>query len=991
MYKIRITLIFFILTGFNAFAQNSPRAKFNFNPGWALYKGDSQDASKIDFDDSAWKRISLPHSWNEDDAFRKAINQVATGIVWYRKNFRIPASAVGKKVFIEFEGIRQGGEVYLNGKLLGRHENGVMAFGLDLTDILNPDGNNVIAVKVDNDWGYKEKATGTAFQWNHTSFNANYGGINKNVWLHITDKLYQTLPLYSFLKTKGVYIYAKNINIAAKTASVTAEAQVRNEYTEAKSFDYEVEIKDLSGKIVKTYSGPSNRIAPGETITVSASANLDNLKFWSWGYGYLYTVTTRLKVDNVVKDEVQTVTGFRKTEFKNGLVYLNDKVLMMHGYAQRTTNEWPAVGMSVPAWLSDYNHKMMVESGGNIIRWMHVTPWKQDVESCDRMGIIQSMPAGDSERDVNGRQWEQRVELMRDATIYNRNNPSILFYEAGNESITAAHMREMKAIRDQYDPFGGKAAGSREMLNIPDAEFGGEMLYINKSSTKPVWAMEYARDEALRKYWDENTFPFHKNGDGPLYKGADASDYNKNQDAFARDAVSQWYDYWSVRPGTGKRVSSGGATIMFSDSQTFTRGAENYRRSGKTDALRIPKDAFFAHQVMWDGWVDPDPKGLHIIGHWNYKTGLKKNVDVVAAGEKVQLFLNGKSLGFGQRSKHFLFTFPNITWQSGTLKAVSFDAKGAKLAEKELVTAGEPLALRLKAIQNPTGVHADGADLILAEVEVVDAKGQRCPLALNIIDFTLDGPAEWRGGLGQGPDNYILAKSLPVEAGINRVIIRTTTEAGKITLTAKSAGLKGASVSWISKPVQVVNGLTTFFPSDGLTANLERGPAPTQPTYKELRKSLPIIKATAGANSDKTLESIDDNELSAWVNDGQLSTGWIKYELDNVYPISEIDLKLNNFRSKVYPLIVMVDNKVVYSGPSKTGLGYFNISFKPVIGKSVTIKLSTIEVIQKGVDIGLEVTGKRLDDGVERDDRNTTGTISIIEADIYSKVRDGVY
>ena len=115
--------------------------------------------------------------------------------------------------------------------------------------------------------------------------------------------------------------------------------------------------------------------------------------------------------------------------------------------------------MSVPAWLSDYSNGLMVEDNANLVRWMHITPWKQDIESCDRVGLIQAMQAGDAEKDREGRQWGQRTELMRDAIIYNRNNPSILFYECGNESISREHMIEMKAIRDKYDPHGGRAIG----------------------------------------------------------------------------------------------------------------------------------------------------------------------------------------------------------------------------------------------------------------------------------------------------------------------------------------------------------------------------------------------------------------------------------------------------------------------------------------------------------------------------------------------------
>ena len=163
--------------------------------------------------------------------------------------------------------------------------------------------------------------------------------------------------------------------------------------------------------------------------------------------------------------------------------------------------------MSVPAWLSDYSNREAVRSGGNVVRWMHVAPWRQDVESCDRVGLIQAMPAGDAEKDVEGRQWEQRVGLMRDAIVYYRNNPSIIFYESGNKAVSEPHMADMKALRDEFDPHGGRASGSREMLDSKTSEYGGEMLYINKSGGQPLWAMEYCRDEGLRRYWDDWSYP----------------------------------------------------------------------------------------------------------------------------------------------------------------------------------------------------------------------------------------------------------------------------------------------------------------------------------------------------------------------------------------------------------------------------------------------------------------------------------------------------
>jgi beta-galactosidase len=707
----------------------------------------------------------LPYAWNEDAAFKVAIDQHPTGIAWYRKHFKLPAAAAGKKVFLEFEGVRQGGEFYLNGKWIGRHENGAMAVGFDVTEVVLPAPHeNVVAVRTDNAWDYREKATNQRFQWSDKNFNANYGGLTKNVKLHITDKLHQTLPLWSNLKTTGVYIYASDFDLATKAATIHAEAEVRNEHAEMRCFGYQMVLEDLNGNILGSFDGPTVSLSAGETTTVSVAARMTNLNFWSWGHGYLYNVETRLYecdplsgvlIDNIPDDVVRTRTGFRQTEFVKGMVKLNGRVIQMRGYAQRTSNEWPALGNAVPPWLSDFSNGLMVESGGNLVRWMHITPSKQDVESCDRVGLIQAMPAGDAEADVAGRRWEQRVELMRDAIIYNRNNPSILFYEGGNEGISEAHMTELKALRDQHDPHGGRAIGSREMLDSQVAEYGGEMLYINKSARLPFWAMEYSRDEGLRKYWDELSPPFHKDGDGPLYRGKPANDYNRNQDSHAIENVARWYDYWRERPGTGLRVSSGGVNIIFSDSNTHYRGAENYRRSGEVDAMRIPKDGFFAHQVMWDGWVDVERPRAHILGHWNYAPETKKDVQVVSSADKVELLRNGKSLGFGAQTNRFLFTFKQVEWQPGKLEAVGFDGAGKKLCTTMQETAGEPVAVKLTARTAPGGWKADGADVALVEFEIVDAKGRRCPTALDLVQFELDGPAEWRGGIAQGPENYI--------------------------------------------------------------------------------------------------------------------------------------------------------------------------------------------------------------------------------------------
>ena len=925
-------LITFALLLISLHTMAQERQRLNFNADWLLSIGDHSGAEQPEYADSTWKHVTLPRAFNQEEAFARDIVDLTDTIVWYRKHFILPQQNAAH-YFIEFEGVRQGAEFFINGHSIGWSENGVMACGFDLTPYI-VEGDNVIAVRIDNSWNYHERETGSRFQWNDKNFNANYGGIPKNVFLHITGPLYQTLPLYSNLGTTGTYIYATDIDVADHRAVINAEAEVHNEGNGVRTFALLVQVIDNEGNEITTFKGSEITVPAGGKAVAKASQTVGDLHFWSWGYGYIYNVKTSLiDTDGQVFDTVLTRTGFRKTEFKDGKIWLNDRVLMVHGYAQRTSNEWPALGMSVPAWLSDYSNSLMVESGGNLVRWMHVTPWKQDIESCDRVGLLQAMPAGDAEKDVDDIRWQQRLNLMRDAIIYNRNNPSIIFYECGNESISREHMIEMKALRDLYDPYGGRAIGSREMLDIDEAEYGGEMLYINKSAQKPLWAMEYCRDEGLRKYWDEKSYPFHKEGDGPLYRDKPALEYNHNMDEFAAEMVRRWYDYWMERPGTGTRVSSGGVKIVFSDTNTHHRGESNYRTSGVVDAMRLPKDAFFAHQVMWTGWVEDEKPMTYIVGHWNYEegtSGLRKYV--VSNADEVELFLNGKSLGKGTRSYNYLFTFENLTWEFGELVAVG-RKDGHEVSRYKLETIGWPAELHLTAIGNPLGFKADGQDVALVDIEVTDAAGRRCPLDNRMLHISVEGQGEYLGGIASQKgrnDNFVLSDSLPVECGINRIMVRSTTEAGDIRITVSAEGLPDATLTLTTTP-------SSLIPPP---SSLKRGETPLSPSYTDTKTGIRICNVTAGSNQADALLSIDDNELSEWRSDGTVENAWITYTFDRKTVVDEIVMKLTGWRSKCYPLAVYAGSKLLWEGITPASLGYVHIPLdKKVKTRSITLHM----------------------------------------------------
>lgn len=962
----------------------SPRQSYEFSRGWLMHVGDDAGFSAVAFDDHGWTAVTLPRAFNETEAFARDVHQLSDGIVWYRKHFRLPAHAPHGRAFLEFQGVRQAADVSVNGVKVGTSENGVMAFGLDITKALKP-GDNVVAVRVDTHWDYRERATDTKFQWEDKNFYANYGGINKPVRLHLTGPVFQTLPLYSNLGTMGPYIWADAFDIPAATATIHAESEVSNTTTAPVTVAYSVAIRDLDGHVVARFDGDRQTIAPGARAVLSASRRVSGLHFWSWGYGYLYTVTGVLKdAQGNIIDAVDTRTGFRATEFAHGMVKLNGRVLEMKGYAQRTTNEWPAVGISVPPWISDFSNGLITKGNGNLVRWMHVTPSKQDVQSADRLGLIESMPAGDSEGDPSGRRWEQRVEVMRDAIIYNRNDPSILFYEGGNHGISDAHMAELLALKQKWDPHGGRAMGAREMLGSTTAEYGGEMLYINKSAAKPLWAMEYSRDEAARAYQDDFTPPFHK----------DAPDYNRNVESMAIEDVRRWWDYYEQRPGSGERVSAGGVKIGFTDSNSHFRGDNNYRRSGVLDAVRLPKDPWYVNQAMWDGWVDAGGHHVHIIGHWTYPAGTVKPVYVVSNGKSVELFLNGHSLGKGKRENGFLFTFDKVHFAPGKLKAVA-TFKDGSTAEQVLTTAGKPVAIHLTPHTGPRGFVADGADLMLVDVEVFDAKGERVPTASNPISFGLTGPAVWKGGIAEkgGPeeskqdsDNYVLARTLPVELGINRVLIRSATNAGRVHLVATSPGLKPAAITVTTHGVPVAGGLSTVFAEDFQPVDLSRGPTPIGPSYTDRLRTVPVVGITAGSNADTAGQSHDDNETTAWTSDGKPETAWIEYRFARPQRVTTLSLRLTGWRLRSYPIEVTLDGRTVYRGETLRSLGYVTLPLTPAVGSALRIRLTGPTTDRDAFGKIIEVKNNKVAASVGADKVPPGWRLSIVEADILDAI-----
>jgi len=838
----------------------SPRAVYNFNPGWKFMLGDQTNAEQAAFDDSTWTNVSLPHTWNETDSYRAYISHGGGdqsekfGVGWYRKHFKLPASADGQKVFLQFDGMRQAGWFFLNGQPIGKYENGITAVGLDITKLAKFGGqDNVLAVKVDNSPSYKEEATGTAFEWNSKDFNPNFGGLNRDATLIVAGKVYQTLPLYENLKTTGIYIYPEAIDLKKKSADLKVEAQIINETADYASITLSAVVVDADGVVRAKLDGDTSDLVGGQSETFTASGKLTDARFWDVNDPYLYRVYSMLSVNGKVVDVCETTTGFRQTEFKGGVgtggVWLNGRFVWLTGYAQRSANDWAGLGGAYPDWMHDFTLAMMRESHGNYMRWMHVSPQRADVTACDRLGIVEVCPAGDKERMVTGRQWDQRVEVMRDSMIFYRNNPSIFFWEAGNTIVAPEQMDQMVTLRKELDPHGGRVMGTRDndqsdanKALTPMSEYYGVMIgqapqtdqvggddifrgySIARRDKGPLIETEDFRDEAGRNIWDDFSPPHFgfKPKTGSI-GGRPVDTWHWNSETFCLAAATRYTSYVRNRiDNTDPAHSKWSAycSIYFTDSDADGRQQGSYvlRVSGKVDGVRLPKPLFYVSRVMQN--EQPD---LHIIGHWNYPTNTVKTVYVAASHcDQVELFLNGKSLGVAKQPCDFVdtfngddrnmgntgyaYAFTNITFAPGSLKAVA-TKDGKVVAQQELQTAGEPKAIKLTLHTGPKGLQADGSDVALIDFEVVDAQGRRCPTDEARVDFDVSGPVVWRGGLNAAKLNSTNNRYLDTECGINRVAIRSTLTPGTITLTATRAGLEPATLKIESQPVAITGGL----------------------------------------------------------------------------------------------------------------------------------------------------------------------------------------
>ncbi len=490
---------------------------------------------------------------------------------------------------------------------------------------------------------------------------------------------------------------------AAKDAGVTYETVVKpetydtemvttTEYIEQTEMvgDKKKYVLDENGYPIVEQKEVTKEQTVGDNITdvdtvdvsyIEASFNAEDLDFWSTEAPHLYDVYTILKNEaGEVVDVQKTTTGFRKVEYtiEDGLK-INDKSVWLTGYAQRSSNEWAAIG-SANDWLTDYDMSLVKESGANFIRWMHIAPREKTVRATDKYGIVVVAPAGDKEEDASGRQWSQRVEAMRSVMVRFRNSPSVIFWETGNNVVNYEHQQEMTDLKAKLDPDGGRFSGCRtlsSMAQIQSAEYVGTMLNRHASSAKnsmsrsgkleynkgepgyqltdankpyvpdkdkrdkivyppyvtdidveqkymPIVETEYHREESSRRVWDDFSPPDYDLDN--LYKSDAATQgydfYDFTSEEFVLNDARCYEEFYRdrVNGASGNNYYAAAAALCWTDSNQHSRTSysENGRMSGRVDPIRLPKQSFYTYQVMQQESAEGENQ-VHIVGHWNYE------------------------------------------------------------------------------------------------------------------------------------------------------------------------------------------------------------------------------------------------------------------------------------------------------------------------------------------------------------------------------------
>ena len=778
----------------------APREQLLFDFGWKFTFGNSDDPSKdldfgfgqsdfsktgdftfakAGFDDSGWQALNLPHDWavelpfvhddsgGEDNAMKshgyKPIGRryPETSVGWYRREFEIPATDQGRRIWVEFDGAVRDVLVFVNGCFIGHNDNSYAPFRFDLTDFLSYGANNYIVVRADASFGDG---------WFYEG-----AGLYRHVWLTKMDPVHL-----------GHWDSVIRSTARGGSATLDLSTVVCNQSRQATIAKVNWKILDANGTTVAIAESPSQSVAVDGSSTYTAVATLPNPALWSVEQPNIYSAIVTLESDGQVRDAEQVTFGVRTALFdaERGF-FLNGKPLKIQGTCNH--QDHAGVGAALPDRLQWFRLGVLREMGCNAVRTSHNMPTPEWVDACDRMGMMMMCETRQMSSNPEGM---HQLELM--VKRY-RNSPSIVIWSVGNEEFLlqgpmaeqgARIAADMVRLCHELDPTRVVSAavnGSNEKgvsdafdiigfnynLKLPDAfhkEHPSRALYGSETSSAISTRGEYATDP-LR-----NTVNSY---DGVVPWG---------------ETPEEWWTFY----GTREWEAGGFAWTGFDyrGEPTPYGWPSINSQFGIVDMCGFPKDYFYYYKAWWR-----QEPSLHLFPHWNWhgREGDEIAVWVYSNLDEVELLVNGASQG-RQKVPHLGHVQWKAKYEPGAIEARGFRNGRVVLAEKRETT-GPVAAIRLTA--DRTEINADGEDLAILKVEGLDKEGRLVPVACNAIAFTVAGPAKLIG-VGNGNPNCLESDKAPRRSlfnGLAQVIIQSTKHPGTIHIEASKDGWSGPDLT----------------------------------------------------------------------------------------------------------------------------------------------------------------------------------------------------
>ncbi|MDQ3843267.1 MAG: DUF4982 domain-containing protein [Bacteroidota bacterium] len=802
------TVIFFIQSLNLSIAQKNSRQRLLMDANWKFSQTDTIGADKAVFDDSKWRALNLPHDWSIENEFIQNAptsgggGYLPTGIGWYRKRFNPPKSALSKTVWVEFDGVYQNSDVWINGHHLGRYPSGYMSFHYDLTSHIKS-GENIITVRVDN-----------SLQPNTRWYSGS--GIYRHVWLNIANPVH--------VAQWGTYITTPQAD--SSSATINIKTKINNRNAISKEALLHSIVLDANGKEVAKTESPLSLSSKDQSeseqkITVASPA------LWSLEKPNMYSLRSVIVDKGKIVDETVTPFGIRNIQYDaNKGFLLNGKRVKMNGVCLH--HDAGSVGAAVPEAMWVRRLQILKEMGCNAIRTSHNPMAPEFLDLCDRMGflvqneIFDVWKAGKVKYDYANyfNQWSQHdlVNFIH----RDRNHPSVVMWSAGNEIGEQTQEQGHEVLRPLIETF------HREDPTRPVTTGNDQIAADGRSATPQFLNMLDIVGYNYVDRWRDRRELFYD-----IDKRAHPEWKMVGTESVSISGVRGSYfgggfggvDSSVIRPANLPGVIRAEQLWKFVSSHDYVIGdfmwtgidylgearwpAKN-ASSGVIDLCGFPKDAYYFYQSQWT-----TKPMIHLAPHWNWQGREGKVIPVMAYTncDTVELFLNGKS--FGAKAMQFprpgnsggwnrydvppvgittgdLHLMWDVPYEPGVLKAVG--RKGGKVVvEEEVRTSGAPAALRLSV--DRTTIDADPKDVAHVKIEVVDASGNVVPNAAEPVQIVVEGAGRLIGLDNGNPVDHTSTKSDKRNTfnGLALAVIQSDNTAGTIRVRTSSPSLKNTS------------------------------------------------------------------------------------------------------------------------------------------------------------------------------------------------------